>query len=655
MIERKEVKEEMEEEGEERMKEEVKEERKEKVKQEMEQEGNEMETEKARPPKKYSMLGGSVYMLKITGKTHPLLLALCVTQALLGVASSVLELFAAPVILEKVETAAPLSELLGAILLFALAMLLAGGLGSYAEENAAQSRYRVRRKMVEDAMNKFARTSFPNTEDVRFLDLMDKAGEVVGISRQAADAIWETFRDLLRDLLGFGIYLALLTALDWRLASLSAITAGVSYWFGRRMEAWGYRHREEEAGYTHQMSYVSRKSGDHRLGKDIRTFGMESWLRDVFDSTFRMYRNFQARAQRRAMWADVLDVCLTLLRNGAAYALLIHMALANGLGASRFLLYFTAIGGFTAWIGGILTDFARLHRQSMDISIVREYMDWEEPFLFEEGEALKPDPEGRYELTLNQVSFRYPGASEDTLKSIQLTIHPGEKLAVVGLNGAGKTTLIKLLCGFYDPTEGQVLLNGQDIRRYNRRDYYRLFSAVFQDFSLVASTVADNVAQGRESCDRERVRDCIAKAGLTKKIEGLPRGYDTHLEKSVYEDGVELSGGEIQRLMLARALYKDAPLLVLDEPTAALDPIAENDIYQKYSGFCEGKTSIFISHRLASTRFCDRILLLYGGRIAEEGTHEELLKRRGRYANLFEIQSRYYREGGEGDEPLWEC
>lgn len=616
--------------------------------------GRTAKTAKPHSPKGYGMLGSSVYILKIAGRTYPLLLILCVIQALLGVALRVLELFAAPVILGKVETAAPIFELLGAILFFSFGMLVAGGFGSYVEENAAQSRYRVRRRMVEDAMDKFACTSFPNTEDAKFLDLMDKATEVVGIARQAADGIWETFRDLLQGLIGFGVYLTLLSSLDWRLAALSALTAGISYWFGRRMEDWGYRHREEEAGYTHQMSYVSRKSGDHRLGKDIRTFGMEPWLRDIFESTFSLYQNFQARAQGHAMWADVADVCLTLLRNGAAYTLLIRMALTQGLSASGFLLYFTAIGGFTAWMGGILKDFAKLHRQTMDIAIVREYMDWKEPFLFEEGEALNADPAGTYELTLNQVSFRYPGASEDVLKSVQLTIRPGEKLAVVGLNGAGKTTLIKLICGFYDPTEGQVLLNGQDIRRYNRREYYRLFSAVFQDFSLVASTVADNVAQSKEGCDRERVRECIAKAGLTEKVEGLPQGYDTHLEKSVYADGVDLSGGEQQRLMLARALYKDAPFLVLDEPTAALDPIAENDIYQKYGSFCEGKTSIFISHRLASTRFCDRILLLDGGRIAEEGTHEELLRQHGRYAGLFEIQSRYYREGGQEDEPLWE-
>ena len=215
----------------------------------------------------------------------------------------------------------------------------------------------------------------------------------------------------------------------------------------------------------------------------------------------------------------------------------------------------------------------------------------------------------------------------------------------MGLNGAGKTTLVKLLCGLLDPTEGAVLLDGQDIRQFNRDDYYALFSAVFQEFSVLASTVAENVSQTVGGGDRERVRTCLEKAGLTEKIDSLPKSIDTQVGREVYEDGVLLSGGQTQRLMLARALYKNGPILLLDEPTAALDPIAENDIYLKYSQMSAGKTSLFISHRLASTRFCDRIIFVAGGNIAEEGTHEELVQKGGGYAKLFEVQSRYYREG----------
>ena len=220
---------------------------------------------------------------------------------------------------------------------------------------------------------------------------------------------------------------------------------------------------------------------------------------------------------------------------------------------------------------------------------------------------------------------------------------------MVGLNGAGKTTLIKLVCGFLNPTTGRVLLDGKDIRDYNRADYYTMFSAVFQEFLLLPGTIAENIAQTDENIDMSRVKLCAQKAGIAEKIAALSDGYDTHLNRQVYEDAIMLSGGETQALMLARALYKDAPFIVLDEPTAALDPIAESRMYEKYNELTRGKSSIYISHRLASTRFCDRIIMLGNAGIIEEGTHEELLKQGGEYSKLYEIQSRYYREGEKSD------
>ena len=294
---------------------------------------------------------------------------------------------------------------------------------------------------------------------------------------------------------------------------------------------------------------------------------------------------------------------------------------------------------------GILQASLKLHTQSLDISRVREFLDYPEPFRFSGGAAL---PDRRpYELRLEDVSFRYDGAETGTLRHLNLSIRPGEKLAIVGLNGAGKTTLVKLLCGLLDPTEGRVLLNGVDVRQFNRQEYYGLFSAVFQEFSILNVTIAENIAQNTENIDDARVNACLDQAGLTQAVAQLPQGTKTHVGREVFLDGVLFSGGQTQRLMLARALYKDSPILILDEPTAALDPLAENDIYLKYNDMTAGKTSLFISHRLASTRFCDRIILLADGGIAEEGTHESLLAAGGAYASLFAVQSRYYQEGRE--------
>lgn len=402
--------------------------------------------------------------------------------------------------------------------------------------------------------------------------------------------------------------------------------------------------------YEKELSYYKQHAFALDFAKDLRIFGLGTWLRELQDKALKTCEAFLARREKAYLWANIIDVVMALLRNGLAYAFLLWQTLAKGLPASEFLLYFTAVSGFTTWITGILSTFIQLHKESIALSHVQEYLNLPEPFLFDEG--VKPPKADGYMLTLENVTFRYPGTEKNILENVNLTIHPGEKLAIVGLNGAGKTTLVKLMCGFYDPSEGRVLLNGQDIREFNRRQYYELFSAVFQQFSIMDTTIAEAVSQTAEGTDMDKVAVCLDKAGLKEAISKFPEGVNTHIGRQVYLDGVMLSGGQTQRLMLARALYKDGPILVLDEPTAALDPIAENDIYMKYNEMTTGKTSVFISHRLASTRFCDRILFIADGGIAEEGTHEELIALNGAYAALFEVQSRYYREGRDSYEAI---
>jgi ATP-binding cassette subfamily B protein len=479
---------------------------------------------------------------------------------------------------------------------------------------------------------------------------LDKASMAVSGNRDAGEAIWDTLTDLLKNIAGLVIYIILLSSLEPWIIAVVLITTVTGFFLTNRINGWKYRHRDEEADYSRRMNYITYQSADHTIAKDIRMFGMRGWLEDVYAGTMRLYNAFIARGEKVYIWGNVIEVILTFARNGIAYLYLISLVLDGGLSASRFLLYFTAVSGFTAWVSGVLSSLTTLHKQSLDLSVVREFLEYPEPFRFEDGEAIEPDPDKPYSIELRDVSFRYPGADRDTLSNVSLTIKAGEKLAVVGLNGAGKTTLVKLICGFLDPTGGEVLLNGENIKKYNRRDYYRHFSAVFQDFSLLAVTAAENVAQRVTGIDYEKAALCIEKAGLTAKFESLPQKLETHIGKQVFEDGIELSGGEKQRLMLARALYKDAPIIILDEPTAALDPIAEEDVYNKYNDLTGGRMSVYISHRLASTRFCDRILFLENGGIAEEGSHDALIKRGGKYTELFGIQSRYYQEGGAGDE-----
>ena len=587
-------------------------------------------------------------MLRTSRKYAKSVFPLCIVLALLSAGKSVAELLIAPAILNKIELSASLGSVVFTIAAFALVLMLLSGLRSYVDTNALFGRIAVRSQGIYLSISrKYAETSYPNLLNTDFLALGEKASAACAGNSESSEAIWTTLTDLMTSCIGFIVYLALLTNLNLWLAALVAATTAVSYFASKRINEWGYLHRSEELELTKRIEYANKTATSREFAKDIRMFGLRGWLEDLWGSTMRLYSAFCAKRERKYIWANIIDIVLTFLRNGIAYAFLIGITVKNGLPASQFLLYFAALSGFAQWVVEILDKLSVMHKQSLDISTIREFLDWDEPFDLNGGERIAFEPNKQYEIRLDNVSFRYPTADKDTLSHINLTVHPGEKLAIVGLNGAGKTTLVKLVCGFLDPTEGRILLNGEDIRKFNRNDYYALFSAVFQEFSVLDVTVKENVAQCVDGIDETRVWQCIDKAGLTEKIQSLPKGIETHLGRRVFKDGVEFSGGQTQRLMLARALYKNAPILVLDEPTAALDPIAENDIYQKYNDMTHGRTSFFISHRLASTRFCDRIIFVDGGKIAEEGTHDELLKNGGGYAYLFEVQSKYYRSDNQ--------
>lgn len=603
---------------------------------------------KKAPKPKYNLWQNTGFMLRTSRKYAKSVFPLCIVLALLSAGKSVAELLIAPAILNKIELSASLGSVVFTIAAFALVLMLLSGLRSYVDTNALFGRIAVRSQGIYLSISrKYAETSYPNLLNTDFLALGEKASAACSANSEASEAIWTTLTDLMTSCIGFIVYLALLTNLNLWLAALVAATTAVSYFASKRINEWGYLHRSEELELTKRIEYANKTATSREFAKDIRMFGLRGWLEDLWGSTMRLYSAFCAKRERKYIWANIIDIVLTFLRNGIAYAFLIGITVKNGLPASQFLLYFAALSGFAQWVVEILDKLSVMHKQSLDISTIREFLDWDEPFDLNGGERIAFEPNKQYEIRLDDVSFRYPKADKDTLSHINLTVHPGEKLAIVGLNGAGKTTLVKLVCGFLDPTEGRILLNGEDIRKFNRNDYYALFSAVFQEFSVLDVTVKENVAQCVDGIDETRVWQCIDKAGLTEKIKSLPKGIETHLGRRVFKDGVEFSGGQTQRLMLARALYKNAPILVLDEPTAALDPIAENDIYQKYNEMTHGRTSFFISHRLASTRFCDRIIFVDGGKIAEEGTHDELLKNGGGYAYMFEVQSKYYRSDNQ--------
>ena len=600
---------------------------------------------KVKEKPKYSILQNIGWMIKNAWHGCRRLLFLVVAIAVLEILYNLAGLYIAPEILDIVQEKGSTAQLLPTIAFFTGALFVTKGLRFYLSTYSDYCRIEVRSTIIGQIAYKSNTTSYPNTLKEDFIGLRESAHHQVEGNHVATEYIWKVLGEFLTNVGGFIIYLFIMSNLDPMLMMVIIITCFVSFFVSRNISSWMYTHRDEEEKYYAQKVYFRSKAESPVIAKDIRIFGLQNWLEELLDKVHNVYLDFRFKVSARFLVGDLVDTVLTMARSGIAYVYLIRMVLAKEIDVAEFVLYFAAVSSFTTWVSGILQNVSRLHKDSLDINKVRMFLEYPEPFIFDGGDAVpKAD---LYEIKLDSVSYRYPGADKDTIHNIDLTIRAGEKLAVVGLNGAGKTTLVKLICGLIDPTDGRVLLNGTDIRCFNRTEYYRLFSAVFQEFSILDVTVAECITQSTDTVDERKMQWCIEQAGLTDFIAELPDGLQTHVGRDVFSDGVLFSGGQTQRLMLARALYKDGPILLLDEPTAALDPIAENDIYMKYNEMTAGKISVFISHRLASTRFCDRILFLQDGGISEEGTHESLLALGGEYAKLFDVQSRYYQEGRE--------
>lgn len=378
---------------------------------------------------------------------------------------------------------------------------------------------------------------------------------------------------------------------------------------------------------------------------------MSSWFQEMYSIFLKRRLYFQKKAIYRRYFANVMDGLLILLRDGLAYGFLIYSVIYQDMTIGEFILYFGAVAGFSTWLTGIVKEFNSLNAASLVICDLRDYLEMEDKMNRGKGVELPKEYELPCDIELRNLYYKYPGAEDYTIKNINLHIKKGEKLALVGANGVGKTTLVKLICGLYTPTSGEIYINGKKSSDYNRDEYYTLFSVVFQDIHLLPLSIEQNISLKLEKdIDHKKVDEVLHMSGLMEKVNSLPKGKKTILLKSIYEEAIDLSGGEMQKLMLARALYKNAPIIILDEPTAALDPIAELEIYQKYDELTKNHTSIFISHRLSSTRFCDRIVFLQEGSIIEEGNHYSLMKKNGKYKNMYDMQSHYYKDDIGGVE-----
>jgi len=499
---------------------------------------------------------------------------------------------------------------------------------------------------------KWMNMDYEQMEDPVFKKTQAKADRASYSSYAPAMNIPRTLVELLSNCFGFLLYAGVIAAIHPLILLILLFTAAVNWLMLRRARKYMSSSRDKRSKLYMKLMAMSTALRKPEAAKDVRLYGASVWLLDLYRAQYASYRKQERKLLSKNMHAHIASALMILLRDGAAYAFLIWLVLEGQMSLGHFVFIFAAIGALAGWVSGILNAASDLSTACIEMADIQAALDYPDRMQTSPSIPLPDEGELPPSIEFRAVSYTYPEAKKPTLSCIDLTIRAGERIAIVGVNGAGKTTLIKLLCGLYAPTEGKVFLNDNPVDAYNRDEYYSLFSAVFQEIHMLSTSIAENISQQPpDQTNREKVRRCLELTGLNEKTDSLPNKENTLLVRAVHPDAAELSGGEKQKLAMSRALYKDAPVIVLDEPTAALDPIAENEVYQRYAELTADRTSIYISHRLASTRFCDRILLLDGSVIAEQGTHEELMSLGGIYAKMFEVQASYYQKS-YGEEVL---
>lgn len=420
------------------------------------------------------------------------------------------------------------------------------------------------------------------------------------------------------------------------LAAPVCATKGNSYW---------ERNDEQGTFGNRVFGYFSSASSNRARMADMRFYKQQAIAEYYLEknNTFSMKSTFAQYAKGPMGLLIALSSCVSAFLTGLIYLLVCIKAWAGAFGLGTATQY---IGSVTSFFGGfseLMKCIGVMRINSSFLDTVFELLDTPNT-MYQGSLTTEKRSDIQYDVEFRDVSFKYPGSEAYALRHVNMKFKVGSRLAVVGMNGSGKTTFIKLLCRLYDPTEGEILLNGINIRKYRYDDYMKIFSVVFQDFQLLALPLGQNVAAS-QTYDAARVLDCLNKAGFGEKLAKMPHGLDTYLYKSVDTEGVDVSGGEAQKIAIARALYKDSPFIILDEPTAALDPIAEAEIYSKFDEIAGDKTAVYISHRLSSCKFCDEIAVFDSGSVIQQGTHSDLLAdESGKYFELWNAQAQYYKK-----------
>lgn len=606
-----------------------------------------MENMEQKNKPKYGALSNLAFTMKNIVRIDKVLLVSMIALVLCMVAQPVIAVFMPKYIIQFFEEGRDVTDFLLLVAVFGAVSLIVSQIRSFADG------YFPRMKSMYRSMKLGAEMCLASMQvDYKYLSSEKgqlenrKAQRAIGTPVTGVEDIVVRIVECSANLLGAAVYIVILSSLNPLIILGLAVCGAISFFAGNMVNQYRVKHKDTISKIQQKTYYSTSAAKDSKYAKDIRMYGMFGWLSSLMNQYNDQSFEWDKKLSLRIFLSEAVDGLVAFLRDGIAYLYLISLVIAKTIPVSEFILYISAIAGLSVWVSGFAKNAILLNTASIEVSDFRVFLD--KAAENRQSELLPQEFALPMSIEFRHVDFAY--GDHVIFKDFSLLIEKGKKVALVGVNGAGKTTLVKLLLNLTEPDRGEILLNGVDSKQIDLKQYFSQFSVAFQDALILAYGLDVNISM-RDSADTDqhKVDQVIASAGLAQKVRSLKKGKFTSCERYLDSEGTELSGGERQKVILARALYKAAPILVLDEPSAALDPIAESALYDQYHEMTKNKTSIYISHRLSSTKFCDEVLLLDGGRITERGTHSELMKRKGTYAHMFEVQSHYYRQDEAGE------
>ena len=596
---------------------------------------------------KHGMFNNFVYAVKLTWQLNNQFIIAIVVMGVLSALYMLIGIYIPKIVLALVENKVTTDTMIKVLVAVGIIILVVKLINTKAQYVGEYAWDKVYKGLVSKYLRKSFTTDFKNMENPDFLDLIERSKHAM-YNYQGISGYCRRGSNILSNIVLVVIAGAAIAVIN---PLIILVLVVISYFIYKildsTMEWTKVNFRDAMSSNFRKNYYFSSTARDFKYAKDIRLFKMQDFIEQTWKDINTVYYAACKKNHRKWVMCEAKMSFLRLFQNLLLYVVLIYMVLNKGMSISDFVLYIGLVASFSTAMTDMFCNMVWMNMNRMELDDFRTFMDWNEdkPDI-EKGQGVSKNIGlKQFEFKFENVSFKYPGHEKYVLKNINLTIEAGSKLAVVGINGAGKTTLTKLLMRLYEPTEGRILLNGVDVKKYDRDTYFKIFAPVFQNIEIFAFPVWQNISMKPENeTDKNRTMEALERSGLDEKINKYENKIDTMLLRIFDPNGVDLSGGERQRLAMARALYQNREVLVLDEPTAALDALAEDRMYQEFNQMVKGKTAIFISHRLSSTRFCDKIVMFEDGRIIEEGTHEQLINANGKYRNMFQVQAQYYKD-----------